>query len=781
MPVTPRKIEATTEITRRAVRSRVATATVLGSDWTEQPDLHCDELALLASPGLDSCQLSYVYGPIRREGGGDFEQFERLDLLGLYVRVTLVEAGLDGEDLTWYGLVEVDDNTPMGSQAEGDTPRGTQRFTAYGLLRLLERTIIRSAVVDTTVDGDLPIDAVKIEYGIGYNLPAESASVLEGNRTADRQLGNPHLPYWFSAQYSSPHTWGAEDAVKHLLYWHPPKDGLGDPCCAVELDDADDLLSDVFDAPVVTTDGRSVKAVLDELIPYRRGLSYTVRYEEAGGDGRGVLKITPFSWALEGAEYGVNDQGEPLGYLRPNTDQVELDFENAIDVDARIVEAWSTAYDEVVALGQFATSTCTLAFGKTANDRGAAFQIVPDWSDDLEQEWLTAAQDFAIPDYAAMSPLQQFLANTHERSRDKLHPVWRRFRISPEFPGIAWNYALDGTDAATVKYWVNPPWPEQDGKSVRDTDPFAEPLQPHSDTHDEARVAWPRVMFEQSLPFIEGVSYAGDRIASQAWKDDLPSDQQTRRVRPLLFVETASESSTGGPYGGGRSYRRLDKLAELSGTETARHRFSVTAQFPYPWASFEVHVSGAPQWFIARNSAPAMGYLDPPQDPTKESGIDYSEIRGTFCLRLPWRVAHREQLTTDPPAGRQQRTLYLPVDARLDYVVPDTVVSVGSLGVSTGVNPVGKLELSEGGFVRDDRDQLRRIAQAAAAWYQTRRQSLALSYRGIVQLLDVGTLIASVGGRYTLEGVNTPVTAIRYNLVEQRTELETSMLEVDFR
>jgi hypothetical protein len=38
-----------------------------------------------------------------------------------------------------------------------------------------------------------------------------------------------------------------------------------------------------------------------------------------------------------------------------------------------------------------------------------------------------------------------------------------------------------------------------------------------------------------------------------------------------------------------------------------------------------------------------------------------------------------------------------------------------------------------------------------------------------------------VGGRYTLEGVNTPVTAIRYNLVEQRTELETSMLEVDFR
>lgn len=776
MPITPRKIETTAETTKRAVRSQVATATALGTNWTEQPDLHCDELSLRAAPGLDSCQLNYVYGPIRRESGGEVEQFDRLDLIGQYVRVTLVGAKPDGDDLVWYGLLEVDDNTPLGSQADGDAPRGVQRFTAYGLLRLLERTLVRDSVVDVTTEGQtFPSDAVRIELGLPYNLPADSAATFEGNRTAERQLGNPNLPYWFSQQHAVQDAWGAQQAVEHLLYWHAPKDAAGDACCELVLDDADDLLSDVFNAPVVQTDHRSVKAILDELIPYRRGLGYTVSYAESGGNGRGVLTVRPFSWALEGADYGVNSDGEPLGFLRPNTDQVELNFENSIDVEARIVEAWSTAYDEVVAVGNFATSTCTLAFGRTENDRGALFQIVPDWTDTLQTEWLTGAQNSTSPSYAGMTPLQQFLANTHVRSRDKLLPVWRRFRLSPAFDGQVWNYDLAETGGSTTKYWVNPPWPEADGKSLRDTDPFAEPIQPVSDTDTEARVVWPRIQFEGSLPFLQGIDYSDDRIASGVWRDDLPENYQARRVPPLLFVETTDETGTS------RSYRRLDKLAELAGTETSRHRFSVQVQFPYQWASLDLHVSGAPQWFLARNYASAMGYLDPPQDPTKEKGLDYSEIRGTFCLRLPWRVAHRVQLTEDPPAGQQLRTLLLPVEARLDYVVPDTVVSVGSLGVSTGANPKGELELSEGGFVRDDRDQLRRIAQAAAAWYQTRRQSLALSYRGIVELLGVGTLIASVGGRYTLEGINTPVTGVRYNLLEQRTEIETSMLEIDFR
>lgn len=82
--------------------------------------------------------------------------------------------------------------------------------------------------------------------------------------------------------------------------------------------------------------------------------------------------------------------------------------------------------------------------------------------------------------------------------------------------------------------------------------------------------------------------------------------------------------------------------------------------------------------------------------------------------------------------------------------------------------------------MRDDRGRLTEIAQAAARWYQTERQTLFFAIRGVVETVRVGQLITSVGGRYTLEGINTPVTGIRYDLLRQTTELETSMAELDF-
>lgn len=765
----PTTIATTAEQIRRAIRSRVATADALGTDWTEQPDVHCDELQLRAAPGLDSCLLSYVYGPIRRETGGDFEQYDRLDLLGKFVRVTLEGAQLDGGDVVWYGLLEVDDNTPHGSQGTADIPRGEQRFTAYGLLRLLERTIVDRTTVDDSQNQQFPTDSVELEYGLPYNLPDALGPVFDGNKTADRQLGNPNLPYWFSRLFSVQDRWTPAEAVEHLLHWHPPVDSTGENVVDCQLDDAEGLLGDTLPAPPVNTDLRSVKSILDEMIPFRRGLSYTVTYTETGAP-RGVLTVKPFSFAKESLEYGVDTDGEPLGYLRTNPNQYELDFENAIDVRARVVESFSTTYDAVVAYGEFATSTCTLAFGKTESNRGNAFQIVPDWTPEQQQQWLDASQ--SVSGYGSLSVLKQFLVNMEFRNSDKLLPVWRRFRLYPFFDNRV-SRILD-SDLTGTKYWVNPPWPTDGDLSTRDTDPFAEPLQPWRASHTEARVAWSRIQFEPQLPLFEGVDYSGDKIADGSWKDSLPDGFQQRPLRPLLLAETANEELTG-IYT--RSFRRVDVMAENAGNEQRRARFSVTCQFGYPYAALDLVVHGAPQWFLATQFAGSMGYLDPIQDPSKEGGIDYTDLRGTFTLRLPWRAQHRVQIGDDLPPGRQQRVLHLPVAARLDYVVPDTVVGITA---EPGDSGAAKCVFSSGGFVRDDRDRLRRVAQAAAAWYGARRQTLALSIQGVVGILQVGDLIASVGGRYTLEDVNTPVTAVRFNLLEQTTELETSMLEVDF-
>jgi hypothetical protein len=133
-------------------------------------------------------------------------------------------------------------------------------------------------------------------------------------------------------------------------------------------------------------------------------------------------------------------------------------------------------------------------------------------------------------------------------------------------------------------------------------------------------------------------------------------------------------------------------------------------------------------------------------------------------------VQHRIRVRETPVGGRPWRIQYISVDARLDYVVPNTVVRLAA----------GIAELSTGGFVRDDRGRLTEIAQAAARWYQTERQTLFFAIRGVVETVQLGQLITSVGGRYTLEGINTPVTGIRYDLTRQTTELETSMAELDF-
>jgi hypothetical protein len=217
-------------------------------------------------------------------------------------------------------------------------------------------------------------------------------------------------------------------------------------------------------------------------------------------------------------------------------------------------------------------------------------------------------------------------------------------------------------------------------------------------------------------------------------------------------------------------YDLLERLAEQSSNERQLRRWSATMRILPDRPALEINVQGAPQHFLATYVAGAFEGLEPFNDPRREQGIDYDMLRTTLCLRLPWRVQRRIKIRQEPVAGRPWRRLLIPVDARLDYVVPDTVVRISN----------GRAERSTGGFVRDDRLRLAQIAKAAARWYQTERQSLFFRIRGVVETVRLGQLVTSVGGRYTLEGINTPVTGIRYDLLQQTTELETSMAQVDF-
>ncbi len=766
MDVTIRRVVSSTEQIRSAVRTSVATSDSLGQQWTEHDYLDATEVVMRAAPGLDQATLVYHYGPIIREDKNSKTQYDQLDLVGKFVRITLHAAAPDDEDVVWYGVIEVDENIPHGALADGSAPRGMQRFTAYGLLRLFERTMILSAVVDATQNSTYPTSAIKLEHGLKFNRLDRKESLRRGNRTAERQVGNPNLTHWFSLRTTSKHLWSASEAIEYLLYWHTPKDGENQAVCELKIDTT--RLSDLIDwhIPVVDTDGHTLKQCLDTLIPYRRGLSYYVTYDEAGGNGRGVLTIVPFSFSsydITLGEYptGHAKEGQPK-LLPANDKQVILEIDNAYDVEARVVESISSSYDEIVVMGEFATSTCTLAFGKIQGDRGTGFQFVPDWTAEDEARYIAGASGDA--DYGTISLLAKQERNTRYRQRSDLRKVFRNFRLYDYWDGTTWNY--ESVDSTATKYYVYPPFTNdpETSEDGRDTDAMSQPIQPVSATLTPREFSPSHLRIESSLVLLDRCDYTGDRISSGAWKAD-ENIEEPHHLQPLVYILTDNRD-TAAPR-----YDVLQFLSHHSSNELQRKRWSAGLSVHHDRPVVELPVDGAPQSFLARHIAFLMAETEPWIAGQKEQALSYTEVRGTFTIRLPFRVTQRVKLRETPISGRQWRRQYLHVEARLDYVVPDTVVRLLS----------GRPEVSSGGFVRDDRPRLAEIAKAAGAWYQTERQTMLLRLKQVYQAVNLGELITGIGRQFQqVEGVNTPVTAIRFNLADQTTEIETTHAEIDF-
>lgn len=741
-------INTTKALVRDAIRSRVYIADRLGKQWREVVGLYCDELKLSAAPAIDTATLHYDYGPMRREAADSPLLIEEpLDLLGKFVKVVLEAARADGSDLLWYGLIEIDDNIPMGSGEREDLPRGAQRFTAYGLLRMLERVFILSTVVDYSQNATVPVDKVTLEQGLQFNHHDQRKATWQGNRTQYREYGNPNLPFRFSDKRSSEHLWTAFEAAEYLLIHHAPQDGNGDDVCAWKLATGSELILAWYE-PQVRTDGRTVKQVIDELIPHRKGMGYRVDFNEEQGS-QGTATITPFSFASEDVVL------QDFKVLAANENPRTLNFENALDVEARIVETVTSAYDRVTAIGHFATSTCTLSFDPLA------FQFWRDWTDTAFNEYLQGASGDA--DYNTLSPINKMSRNTRYRQRDKLRAVFRRWKLYPWWDGLTWDH--ETPRASATLYYVNPPWPEVAGVDQRDRDPNADPIQPYNSTTQEPGldISPNHLWIERGLPLNDRCDYSDDRIITHAWEDDLSDTEEPTKLTALFFARVDPNSTP-------KRYELLERLSDQASNESVRRRWSAQGHVLSDQAAVELNVHGAPQHFLSPLHAGGMADTENFLDASKETGLQYDEIRATVCLRLPWRVQQSVDITEEFTPGKQFRTLYLPVEAMLDYVVPDTVVEIKN----------GRPITTDGGFVRDDRIKLNDIAHAAAQWYGTKRQTLFFRLAGVLHLVDIGDLIENIGGRYTLEGVNTPVTTIRYDLARQTTEWETTFAEVEF-
>lgn len=739
----PDPIETSDEIFATVPRQRVYVAPTLRGPWEEEPFLYCDSLRTTCAPEIDQAQLRYDYGPAIREETTERKVYEPLDLNGQFVKVVIELAALDGGNVVWYGVVQIDDREVAGSQKSQDEPTGRQRIVAFGLLRLLEQTIIASAVVYTPPAGNASETTTMIARGIPFGQWRLGDYSERGNRSEFRD-GGADGSYVFSHLPQRGELWNAYSAAEYLLARHAPQDAAGEPLCRWRLDASEEALA-WYDLHV-ETDLRSVKAVLDDLIPRKRGLGYYVDFDESAD--LATLHVFTF---LDQPLSLDRPQRPSAGVTIPaNAHQVTLNFERAFDIEPRLVNQVTSQYDRIIVYGQFATSTCTLTFDPTLD------QLLPDWSnDELQEYWEAASGD---TDYATLDPTLQAQRNQRFRDSARLRNVYRRWQISP-----SWNQRTrDFDDENATEYFVDPLTsllPDGRVVTVADYDPTRDP---------SGQPLWNEgIILEHALPLKDRWQYSGTRIADLTFLEEI-GDSEPQELHPLIFVRT-----TIGATVADNRWEFLDRLSQQAPFETVNRRWSGQARIVEHRPALELELQGVPQHFLDQTSVDGMAAMDAWHDPTKEAGIDYGlDLRATITLRLQHRVQAETTVNTTPVTGRQERLLWISVpDARLDYVVPKTAVDIEN----------GVLTYSDtGGFVRDDRLRLADIARAAAEWYGRPRQTITLRFRRIDEIVQLGWLITDVGADYRLTGVNTPITAVSYDFLAATTEFETAFAELEF-
>jgi hypothetical protein len=137
---------------------------------------------------------------------------------------------------------------------------------------------------------------------------------------------------------------------------------------------------------------------------------------------------------------------------------------------------------------------------------------------------------------------------------------------------------------------------------------------------------------------------------------------------------------------------------------------------------------------------------------------EYVEAVWPADADLPQSDAIREQIIS---VGDQYQLI---------YVAPGTVVDVrdGQLVRTSG-----------GGWLRDDRAALRRIARIAYEWYRRPRRALSLVYRQARGLVAVGEMIRYIGPPGNEREINSVVTSLSIDMVQVKTAIQTDYGELD--
>lgn len=698
--------------------------------WTPLAHFYCDRLTLAVN-AYDEALISHELGDVMQPGTSAFASYQPQALLGKYVRLTIPQPA-PRTQLRWVGYIVATANERSAVKTEGVDKVLTGRkqvVRAVGLEYFLDRRQIDSARIYNPDDPDEP---VTIRRSIAFNKGqsrTDSDSLTRPNRSP-HGVAHPNVTvYEFAAHGDTPELWTTARVINYLLHYYQPVNTAGQHEPTQFLFDSQDQLDKMVDgvSPTLDPDGLTVFECLNKLLSTQRGFLWWLEFDEpTPTTHRARIRVETIVNDLTVLpSFGTEPSIPTFGVIPANRDQQTLDLETQRDIEDFVVKEFgSRVYDQVIARGSRMTSTVTLAI---RDDELAYEELVIDWTEELQTEY-----DFGV-DSGDVTAEQ----NDAFRAAERFYRVYNAFRVSPDWDGKSG----DGDEAE--RNWSFP--------QLSDTGSIADTLEFNVDgikllNHTRLKRGW---NYEDA-----------DNI-----EETTPAGTEPEYMPVFAIVKVADgveEEETVHPD----KYQFVDKLSRSGFEEDST---PVTGDIS---TSYHVSAQHSVPGILLRptngiNHKIALNHWNSEANLTAhEPEVDYATLRLTCTLEADAFCEGRYPEDEDLPDGvpLQSLIIYLGDEYRLDFLAANTVVDLGD----------GEPVLTTGGILRDDRRQLRDVAQLAYEWHRENRQPVSITFRQIMNVFRLGMLITTIGVETPQVDVNTVVSTITFDFLQGTTTIQTS-------
>lgn len=583
--------------------------------WTADSRIWCEGADWNVAPTLPTAHLSFRYGVKFSSLAGDagFVTRPLIDRLTYYVKVVYdVQPTVSQSDpqLVWYGVIDVTLDDLFSPTKSGDSwvENGRVHLIAYGMERLLEDCHMLTSYVSNGNGGALMV-----------NRPLDFNAGGKPNRAEVGDSDN--VPLFLGKPDQTPQDWNTRGIVRYLLKYHGPKSDVGDTLIPFQLDDS--ALLPNWDKPTLSTDGPSVRELLNSLISRQRLLGYKCEVE---ADTRVIVR--PFTYT--GSDITI--EGVNGATIRANPVQISIDQWRERGAKVTHKRSIADRVDRVVFTGARRTSTGTFSKYQGSLDKG--------WKDELEAEYEAGpppAGDGFPP--SSEADMRVYFVEGY-RAQDKFRSVYSRFVIPPSW----------------------------DGKVGDGVSPVAGQILMPSDTGSVTPLAGEDWRFLRELPFKQNYDYTSS--LSNPLK---LGDGEHDFIPPIVLFKGQHEFA----WGTVERYTHADANVSTHLPEFVAQELVITAriQVKREDGALWVMVEGGWQHMIAKSDFTPLPTDDFPAIP-----IDWKEMLVTAS------VAWSEYTTGFyPPATAETDAVrILSADLgegfRCDYVAPSTVIALDPMG-----------------------------------------------------------------------------------------------------